>query len=209
MTEATRAIQYVLISTISAILLFPSIAKSDAYNIDLTGALSSIGLVGGPVPNTGYPEGELTAVYSVQPGDIVNFGTLYLSPYSTDSTSPGPGSNTYEYVFPPSLFVYFYGGPYGAVSPPTSLEVPGGVLDQCLLAEIAGCTAILETTYTTTSLDFTIPSGATSVQLAWTDPSEYVAPTPLPAAFPLFATGLGALGLLGWRRKRKLAQISN
>ena len=29
--------------------------------------------------------------------------------------------------------------------------------------------------------------------------------TPLPAALPLFATGLGALGLLGWRRKRKQA----
>jgi hypothetical protein len=28
-------------------------------------------------------------------------------------------------------------------------------------------------------------------------------PTPLPAALPLFATGLGALGLLGWRKKRK------
>jgi hypothetical protein len=28
-------------------------------------------------------------------------------------------------------------------------------------------------------------------------------PTPLPAALPLFATGLGALGLLGWRRKKK------
>jgi len=26
---------------------------------------------------------------------------------------------------------------------------------------------------------------------------------PLPAALPLFATGLGALGLLTWRRKRK------
>ena len=26
---------------------------------------------------------------------------------------------------------------------------------------------------------------------------------PLPAALPLFATGLGALGLLGWRRRRK------
>ena len=26
---------------------------------------------------------------------------------------------------------------------------------------------------------------------------------PLPAALPLFATGLGVLGLLGWRRKRK------
>jgi hypothetical protein len=29
--------------------------------------------------------------------------------------------------------------------------------------------------------------------------------TPLPAALPLFATGLGGLGLLGWRRKRKNA----
>jgi len=35
-------------------------------------------------------------------------------------------------------------------------------------------------------------------------------PTPLPAALPLFATGLGGLGLLGWRRKRKaLAVLPN
>jgi hypothetical protein len=27
--------------------------------------------------------------------------------------------------------------------------------------------------------------------------------TPLPAALPLFVTGLGAFGLIGWRRKRK------
>ena len=33
-------------------------------------------------------------------------------------------------------------------------------------------------------------------------------PTPLPAALPLFATGLGALGLLGWRRKRKAAVLA-
>jgi hypothetical protein len=32
--------------------------------------------------------------------------------------------------------------------------------------------------------------------------------TPLPAALPLFATGLGALGLLGWRRKKKAAAIA-
>ncbi len=30
-----------------------------------------------------------------------------------------------------------------------------------------------------------------------------LAPVPLPAALPLFATGIGALGLLGWRRKKK------
>ena len=32
---------------------------------------------------------------------------------------------------------------------------------------------------------------------------EPVPQVPLPAALPLFATGLGVLGLLGWRRKRK------
>ena len=34
-----------------------------------------------------------------------------------------------------------------------------------------------------------------------------VAATPLPAALPLFAGGLGALGLLGWRGKRKAAAL--
>jgi hypothetical protein len=32
---------------------------------------------------------------------------------------------------------------------------------------------------------------------------ELVSATPLPAALPLFLTGLGALGLIGWRRKRQ------
>jgi hypothetical protein len=32
---------------------------------------------------------------------------------------------------------------------------------------------------------------------------DNLATTPLPATLPLFATGLGALGVLGWRRKRK------
>jgi hypothetical protein len=34
------------------------------------------------------------------------------------------------------------------------------------------------------------------------------AETPLPSALPLFATGLGALGLVGWRRKRKAAALA-
>lgn len=34
---------------------------------------------------------------------------------------------------------------------------------------------------------------------------EQPAPIPLPAAFPLFACGMGLLGLLGWRRKRLAA----
>jgi hypothetical protein len=54
------------------------------------------------------------------------------------------------------------------------------------------------------------PSGGfyiTSAGVVHTGPHPVVDPavaeTPLPAALPLFATGLGALGLFGWRRKRK------
>jgi CHRD domain len=35
----------------------------------------------------------------------------------------------------------------------------------------------------------------------------FLIPTPLPMALPLFATGLGALGLLGWRRRK--AKVCN
>ena len=37
----------------------------------------------------------------------------------------------------------------------------------------------------------------------WTASIPTVSTTPLPAALPLFATGLGGLGFLSWRRKKK------
>jgi len=48
-------------------------------------------------------------------------------------------------------------------------------------------------------------TSATTESITGTYTGTLTAATPLPAALPLFATGLGALGLLGWRRKRKNA----
>jgi hypothetical protein len=44
-----------------------------------------------------------------------------------------------------------------------------------------------------------------TVQFGGGEIRGFLAETPLPAALPLFATGLGALGVFGWRRKRKKA----
>jgi hypothetical protein len=57
---------------------------------------------------------------------------------------------------------------------------------------------------TSVSADCTVFFGdqATSLQ-----PGTFSA-TPLPAALPLFASGLGAMGLLGWRRKKKAQAVA-
>jgi len=50
------------------------------------------------------------------------------------------------------------------------------------------------------------PSRPVDVRVAFDDFSiTDVATTPLPLALPLFATGLGVIGLFGWRRKRNAA----
>ena len=37
---------------------------------------------------------------------------------------------------------------------------------------------------------------------SWLVSTEVVAPVPLPAALPLLAAGLGAMGFMGWRRRK-------
>jgi hypothetical protein len=48
------------------------------------------------------------------------------------------------------------------------------------------------------------PTGSSPLQSIEFDDVQL---TPLPAALPLFATGLGAMGMFGWRRKRKSAVV--
>lgn len=55
------------------------------------------------------------------------------------------------------------------------------------------------------TLDFIINNGGgpTALRVEMTGTADTA--TPLPAALPLYATGLGVMGLLRWRRKRKAA----
>jgi len=50
---------------------------------------------------------------------------------------------------------------------------------------------------------FTVPAGYTLEISSGVINAPLQSTTPLPAALPLFVTGLGGLGLMGWRRKRK------
>ena len=50
-------------------------------------------------------------------------------------------------------------------------------------------------------------SGQVDWDLVTLDYETPASPTPLPAALPLFASGLGAMGLFGWHRKRKNAAV--
>jgi PEP-CTERM motif-containing protein len=55
--------------------------------------------------------------------------------------------------------------------------------------------------YSQDSYGNTLTANGTATITAQTDPT--LGETPVPAALPLFASGLGALGLFGWRRKRR------
>ena len=71
----------------------------------------------------------------------------------------------------------------------TSIFRDQGVIAECTAVGSLGCSFAL----TDAGFNERTPGG-------WSNPDIA---TPLPAALPLFASGLGALGLLGWRRKKK------
>jgi hypothetical protein len=96
--------------------------------------------------------------------------------------------NTVEAAWIPYIHTY--------PTDPTAVFSTLAVCNPCLLAGGWSNAMNLSDVY-----DDDLPSGDINV--------DYVvfSATPIPAALPLFATGLGAMGLLGWRRKRKNAGV--
>jgi hypothetical protein len=157
-----------------------------------SGDIVTTGLVSPGVANV-VPQliPEVGAVYTGLPSSTPQ-AEFYAAALSGPA-SFGPGSQTFAATGTGAMVALFY-----AVS---EIAVPIGYSSDTLLSD----TAIYDTA-TFASL------GVTPGTYVWTwgtgaDQSFTleIGTTPLPAALPLFATGLGALGLLGWRRKRKAA----
>ena len=98
----------------------------------------------------------------------------------------------------PMFFNYSAGGPLAVCSSSTSSPV-------CGITEAENSFLLQINDFATSPTFSDLEYGQSNVSALWDTNTGSVTLTPLPAAFPLFATGLGALGLLGWRRKRKNA----
>jgi len=176
---------------VNTIITVPLVLPSGTYT----------GLAGSPSPN----------VYVAPPG-FTNFGadvgttTQYILTANGDENITAMFSTQYHAfgfdaffngLGPVTLTVFGAGG-----STLGQLNIPGDGLDPSTdLADrgYLGVTSddlIYGFEWNTTD-GRTLNTGFTAISV------QTSSETPLPAALPLFATGLGALGLLRWRRKRK------
>jgi hypothetical protein len=194
---------------------------ADAATISITSQTftGNAPVLGTPTPasHTGVFSQSVTGSVSgdrLSPYAFNNNGTTN-APYSILSEgSAGAGSATYNVGA--SSFTLLWGSPdtYNIVQFWSGTNGTGSLLSTTGASGnsyIGSDLACFSTTCNQTLFDLVTFTDATgtigSVVLSdsGTAAFEYGA-TPIPAALPLFATGIGAMGLLGWRRRRK-AQV--
>jgi len=90
------------------------------------------------------------------------------------------------------------GGP-GAIQTPGEIDVQNAATSATRGFSLLFASALGNAPDNVTQMNFFAPAGINFFLIT----QGAAVPTPLPAALLFFATGLGALGLLGWRRKRK------
>jgi len=175
-----------------------------------------------------YTQDLLTVPTSSNPTPTSSTGTVVLetlsipgvtrSPFENFNATPGPGygsayisinigSALYSFNTPENTLSIFWGSPdsYNTLSFYASKDGTGTPL-----FSLTGSSLLIQT-YGHDLVNFqTLDGFFNSIVLSSTDYSfEFTnlsasdpPVVPLPGAFPLFATGLGMMGLLGWRRNK-------
>ena len=201
-----------------AVSLSAGIAHADVlgsiWENDPTGAENAIpSNVPGTTPNVTFDISGTTNIFFTS-------GSLYtIGEFLNSETTHEPGS---------TVTVTSGNGDLGNTLNNTLFEFTGNVSvtngqtftaghDDGLTFTIGGNTVIsapLGTAFTQTTGTYNGPTGTFPFQIVYGEsfgpPAALeisgftlVSTVPLPGALPLFAAGLGGLGLLGWRRKRK------
>lgn len=182
--------------------------SANAYIIDFEGLPSPTGgaytypgplTVSTPIGNVVFTGGEILNSEFNLPADQTN--VYYTSYFATNTTNP------ITITFPTAITDFF-------------LDVYNGETysDQFTVSDNLGNTNTVTLTSNGNGGNALIafPAAGNVVTISTTDPNFDFSidnlgfdqglspnPTPIPAALPLFATGLGAMGLFGWRKKRK------
>jgi hypothetical protein len=184
-------------------------------NVDLTRAVDY-----GPLANTLDPA-------SVQDidliGDSSGSGGVFGGLSQAFATTPGQQYQlTFDYSHNPGTASSSPDGAYAARVTIGNANAPTGNYTTC--TGFISCTTVSQTgaaIWLAYSEDFTATSSSTLLQLIDTEggynagiylDDVSVVPlngtTPIPGALPLFASGAGVLGFIGWRRKKKSAPLA-
>jgi hypothetical protein len=165
-----------LMAVIALLALFPSLGQASTYDFSFDNEVGSV---------AGTVTGEVDVVPSPGPMGVATSLTI-------DSFPSGVGlSETSPFTVPVSL------APFKTFATST-----GDIISVHFFLKYNDYILVLNTAGEIFEL-----SGPSGFVESYALAGSSLAPsaTPLPAAIPLFATGLGVMGLLGWRRKRKNA----
>jgi hypothetical protein len=189
-------------------------ANASSYHVTLQQVGSDVVATGsGAIDLTGLVSSSTEAVFSHgglqadegaistggAPGSIDIYVGSISGPHFPDAFGSG---STFHFADSSS------GGTVGISPSPlvinASIDVPHGYLSHAALSDSSTYLNATFASLGVTPGTYVWTWGAGAEQSFTLEIGNAVA-TPLPAALPLFAAGLGALGLLGWRRRRKAA----
>ena len=132
------------------------------------------------------------------PSGAAGAGKTSFTPFQTTSSTGDTSDGTFNLVGADGAVLETFNVEFEGIDP-SSLQaaIPNPL--PCDIACAVETFSFYSAALPDPSVTFSVASGSTTFSF-----SE----TPVPAALPLFATGLGALGLLSWRRKRKAQALA-